>query len=55
MIDYASRLGAAVWYQFTGSAANSRHTLYVGSNGLRILCFHDVPPRFFGDFQAMVE
>jgi peptidoglycan/xylan/chitin deacetylase (PgdA/CDA1 family) len=55
MIDYASRLGTAIWYQFKGLAATNRHTLYGDSNGLRIVCFHDIPVRFFGDFQAMVQ
>lgn len=55
MIDYASRLGAAVWYRFKGSATMNRHILYNGLFGLRILCFHDVPPQFFGDFQALVD
>ena len=55
MIDYASRLGAAVWYRFKGSATMNRHILYNGLFGLRILCFHDVPPQSFGDFQALVD
>ena len=55
MINYASRLGAAVWYRFKGSATMNRRILYNGLFGLRILCFHDVPPQSFGDFQAMVD
>lgn len=55
MIGYAIRLGGAVWFRLLGRAAANREALFGGSTGLRILTFHDIPPRHFGVFRALVE
>jgi hypothetical protein len=53
MIDRAKRLGAAAWIALSGAASRARRDLYRGQHGLRILAFHDTPPRDFAAFTRL--
>jgi len=55
VIARLQRWGAAHWWRASGRARRDRRELYGGAHGLRIVCFHDMPPANLEALDGIVD